>query len=155
MWLARKLEKPILKLTEEDYPENGLGECSAVTAAPTTSTSSFPRLMRTITGWPGGKDGRKRVLVFSPHPDDDVICMAGTMIRLVEQGHDVHIAYMSAEHRRLRPQRQPLCRFRQGVQQDLRPRRRAVGDGRGAHRPVPQQEARATWTARRSRRSRG
>jgi len=42
------------------------------------------------------KTGRQRVLVFSPHPDDDVISMGGTLIRLVEQGHEPHIAYMTS-----------------------------------------------------------
>jgi glucosamine-6-phosphate deaminase len=95
IWLALKLDKPILKLTDEDYGENGLGELlRARGGAYHANLNIFRRMMRTITGWPGGKEGPKRVLVFSPHPDDDVICMGGTMRRLVEQGHEVHSAYM-------------------------------------------------------------
>jgi glucosamine-6-phosphate deaminase len=52
-------------------------------------------MMKTVTGWPAGKSGSKTVLILSPHPDDDVISMAGTMARLVEQGHEVHTAYMT------------------------------------------------------------
>jgi len=95
IWLARKLNKPILKLTDEDYAENGLSELLRVCdGSYNLNIIVFRRLMNTITGWPGGKDRKRRVLVFSPHPDDDVISMAGTMSRLVEQGHKVYVAYM-------------------------------------------------------------
>ncbi len=95
IWLAKKLAKPILKLTDEDYNENGLSELThACGGAYQLNIRIFRRMMETITGWPGGKKKKYRVLVFSPHPDDDVICMAGTMTRLVEQGHQVHAAYM-------------------------------------------------------------
>ena len=96
IWLSRKLDKPILKLTDEDYGENGLIDllhhCGG--SSYDLNISVFKRLMGTITGWPGGKKRKKTVLVLSPHPDDDVICMGGTMRRLVQQGHDVHVAYM-------------------------------------------------------------
>ena len=110
IWLARKLDKPILKLTDEDYNEYGLQELVADKGpAYNINIEVFRTLQDTITGWPGGKpasskrpgDRRrpsddifpKRVIVFSPHPDDDVISMGGTLIRLVDQGHDVHVAY--------------------------------------------------------------
>jgi len=95
IWLARRLKRPILKLTDEDYAENGLAELlRARGRAYDINIRVFRRMMRTITGWPGGRESPRRVLILSPHPDDDVMCMAGTMIRLVEQGHDVHVAYM-------------------------------------------------------------
>ena len=94
IWLAKKCNKPILRLTDEDYNENGLGEVGANRKSYQLNLDVFRHLMRTITGWPGGKEGKRRVLILSPHPDDDVICMAGTMVRLCEQGHDVHTAYM-------------------------------------------------------------
>lgn len=95
IWLSRKLDRPILKLTDEDYVENGLidllhhagGTCYNL------NIDIFKRLMGTITGWPGGKAKKKKVLILSPHPDDDVICMGGTIRRFVQQGHDVHVAY--------------------------------------------------------------
>lgn len=110
IWLAHHLDKPILKLTEEDYNEAGLQDLLAAHGpAYDINLKIFRALSATITGWPGGKraanqasPGRqpmagdvfpKRVLVFSPHPDDDVISMGGTLIRLVDQGHDVHVAY--------------------------------------------------------------
>ena len=110
IWLARRLNKPILKLTDEDYNEYGLQELVADKGpAYNINIEIFRTLQDTITGWPGGKpasnrrpgDRRramddifpKRVIVFSPHPDDDVISMGGTLIRLVDQGHDVHVAY--------------------------------------------------------------
>ncbi|MBU0640331.1 MAG: glucosamine-6-phosphate deaminase [Planctomycetes bacterium] len=116
IWLARKLDKPILKLVEEDYNEHGLQELlSARGAAYNVNIEVFKSLQNTITGWPGGKPGRprfvpgkgvatengpdvypKRVLVFSPHPDDDVISMGGTLIRLCQQGHEVHVAYQTS-----------------------------------------------------------
>lgn len=95
IWLARKLDKAILKLTKEDYVENGLAGLLRVAGGSYgLNIEVFRRQMSTITGWPGGKNSPKRVLIFSPHPDDDVISMAGTMIRLIEQKHHIDIAYM-------------------------------------------------------------
>lgn len=107
VWLCQKLDKPILKLTNKDYNENGLGELLALYgSAYQANIKIFNDLQHTITGWPGGKPNAddtyrperanpfpKRVIVFSPHPDDDVISMGGTLRRLVQQGHDVHVAY--------------------------------------------------------------
>jgi glucosamine-6-phosphate deaminase len=95
IWLARKLAKPILKLTDEDYGEHGLGDLAGEKGgAYHVNLEIFRRLMGTITGWPGGKQGAQRVLILSPHPDDDVISMGGTLMRFAEQGHEVHTAYM-------------------------------------------------------------
>lgn len=107
VWLCAITQKPILKLTNKDYNENGLSELLAhYGSAYQANIKIFNDLQHTITGWPGGKPLAddtyrperampypKRVIVFSPHPDDDVISMGGTIRRLVEQGHDVHIAY--------------------------------------------------------------
>ncbi|UYZ62183.1 glucosamine-6-phosphate deaminase [Hymenobacter weizhouensis] len=111
-WLGRQLQKPILKLTDEDYNENGLSDLLAESGqglAYTINIRVFNQLQRTITGWPGGKPNAddssrperatpfpKRVLIFSPHPDDDVISMGGTLLRLVDQGHEVHVAYQTS-----------------------------------------------------------
>ena len=110
IWLSRKVNKPILKLIEEDYNNNGMAQL-AVEQGPVyqVNIDIFNQLQHTITGWPGGKpdaDGsqrperalpaKKRVVIFSPHPDDDVISMGGTFIRLVDQGHDVHVAYQTS-----------------------------------------------------------
>lgn len=106
-WLCSLLSKPILKLTNKDYNENGLSELLALYgSAYNVNIKVFNDLQHTITGWPGGKPNAddtyrperakpfpKRVLVFSPHPDDDVISMGGTLRRLVQQGHEVHVAY--------------------------------------------------------------
>ena len=110
VWLCSKVGKPILKLTYKDYIENSLGEllekCGSYDKI---NISVFNDLQHTITGWPGGKPNAddstrpapsmpypKRVVIFSPHPDDDVISMGGTFIRLVEQGHDVHVVYQTS-----------------------------------------------------------
>ena len=107
VWLCTTLNKPILKLTNKDYNENGLSELLALYgSAYNANIKVFNDLQHTITGWPGGKPNAddtyrperakpfpKRVVVFSPHPDDDVISMGGTLRRLVQQGHDVHVAY--------------------------------------------------------------
>jgi len=95
IWLAGRVEKPILKLTDEDYNENGLSDLVTERGgAYHLNIAVFRHLMGTITGWPGGKDRRRRILVFSPHPDDDVISMGGTLIRLIEQKHGVCVAHM-------------------------------------------------------------
>ena len=97
IWLSKKLKKPILKLTHEDYAENGLASLLAEHGgAYKINITVFKRMMNTITGWPGGKGADRRVLIFSPHPDDDVISMGGTLMRLAAQGHDVHVAYMTS-----------------------------------------------------------
>ena len=107
VWLCGVVQKPILKLTYKDYIENSLGELlEQGRAYDQINIDVFNDLQHTITGWPGGKPNAddstrpvssepfpKRVVVFSPHPDDDVISMGGTFIRLVQQGHDVHVAY--------------------------------------------------------------
>ncbi len=99
IWLAGKTKKPILKLTEEDYAENSLGNLiRALGRVYDINLNVFRRMMKTITGWPAGKGQSKRILILSPHPDDDVICMSGTMMRLVEQGHNVHTACMVSGH---------------------------------------------------------
>ena len=113
IWLARFLKKPILKLTDEDYNEYGLQDLLASRgSAYDINLDVFRSITETITGWPGGKPEQrrrpgdirrsgddvfpKRVLIFSPHPDDDVISMGGTLIRLVDQGHEVHVAYQTS-----------------------------------------------------------
>ena len=107
VWLCEKTKKPILKLTDKDYNDWGLGELLALYgSAYNVNIKIFNDLQHTITGWPGGKPNAddtyrperakpypKRVIVFSPHPDDDVISMGGTLKRLVDQKHDVHVAY--------------------------------------------------------------
>ena len=110
IWLSGAVGKPILKLTEEDYNNNGMAQL-AVEQGPVyqINIDIFNQVQHTITGWPGGKPGaddsqrperaepaRKRSIIFSPHPDDDVISMGGTFIRLVDQGHDVHVAYQTS-----------------------------------------------------------
>ena len=110
VWLCQTVGKPILKLTEKDYLENNLGEMlEKVGSFDKINIDVFNDLQHTITGWPGGKPNAddstrpvpaapypKTVLIFSPHPDDDVISMGGTFIRLASQGHDVHVAYQTS-----------------------------------------------------------
>ncbi len=110
VWLSQKTNKPILKLTEEDYSENHLGDLTIeYDDAYNINIKIFNRLQHTITGWPGGKPNaddshrperalpaKKRCIIFSPHPDDDVISMGGTFLRLVDQKHDVHVAYQTS-----------------------------------------------------------
>ncbi|PPK88870.1 glucosamine-6-phosphate deaminase [Neolewinella xylanilytica] len=110
IWLSRQVDKPILKLTERDYNSNGMSDLLALHgSAYDLNIRMFNQLQHTITGWPGGKPNvddsqrperkspaRKRVILFSPHPDDDVISMGGTFARLVNQGHEVHVAYQTS-----------------------------------------------------------
>jgi glucosamine-6-phosphate deaminase len=107
VWLCQKLGKPILKLTDKDYNDNGMTDLLIKKeSAYKINIKVFNDLQQTITGWPGGKPNAddtyrperakpfpKKVIIFSPHPDDDVISMGGTFLRLVEQGHEVHVAY--------------------------------------------------------------
>ena len=110
IWLANTLKKPILKLTEDDFNNHGMAQL-ALEKGPVYNINIhiFNKLQHTITGWPGGKPNAddsqrperatpavKRSLIFSPHPDDDVISMGGTFIRLVDQKHDVHVAYQTS-----------------------------------------------------------
>lgn len=107
VWLCNVTGKPILKLTNKDYADNGLQTIvDKYGSAYNANLIVFNELQHTITGWPGGKPDAddtyrperakpwpKRVVVFSPHPDDDVISMGGTIRRLVNHGHEVHVAY--------------------------------------------------------------
>ena len=110
VWLSQKTGKPILKLTDIDYNEHSLSELIIEHASSyDTNIKIFNHLQHTISGWPGGKPNaddtnrperalpaKKRVILFSPHPDDDVISMGGTFLRLVEQHHEVHVAYQTS-----------------------------------------------------------
>ena len=110
VWMCFKLNKTILKLTNHDYMEHGMGDViTEFGSAYQVNIKVFNQLQHTITGWPGGKPNAddsnrperaapfpKRAIIFSPHPDDDVISMGGTFIRLVDQGHEVHVAYQTS-----------------------------------------------------------
>ena len=110
LWLSELTNQSILKLTDKDYNNNGMsGLLSAVGNAYDLNIKMFNKMQHTITGWPAGKPNaddanrperanipKKRVIIFSPHPDDDVISMGGTFDRLVEQGHEVHVAYQTS-----------------------------------------------------------
>ncbi len=110
IWLSQKEKKPILKLTNSDYSENGMSDLvTEYDNAYGVNLKVFSKLRHTISGWPGGKPDDsnanrpetnpqfpKRVIIFSPHPDDDVISMGGTFIRLADQGHEVHVAYQTS-----------------------------------------------------------
>ena len=110
IWLCQQVHKPILKLTQADYLQHSLEELLDIAGGfNQVNIQVFNDLQHTITGWPGGKPNAddstrpvaskpfpKKVLVLSPHPDDDVISMGGTLIRLVHQGHDVHVAYQTS-----------------------------------------------------------
>ena len=110
IWLSARVNKAVLKLTDDDYNEHGLNEL-LLTRGPAYNINIdvFNQVQRTITGWPGGKPNvddsnrperatpaQKRVLIFSPHPDDDVISMGGTLLRLKEQQHELHVAYQTS-----------------------------------------------------------
>ncbi|MEI7588691.1 MAG: glucosamine-6-phosphate deaminase [Chitinophagia bacterium] len=108
--LALKLDKTVLSLTADDYKENNLADLLVLKESVyDINLQVFYMLRDTITGWPGGKPNAtipahpersaphpKKVLLFSPHPDDDIISMGGTFMRLQEQGHDVHVAYQTS-----------------------------------------------------------
>jgi len=110
VWLSLQKEKPILQLTDKDYNDSGMSDLlSMEQSSYEINIKAFNRLQHTITGWPGGKPSAddthrperavpacKRVIIFSPHPDDDVISMGGTFDRLVAQGHEVHVVYQTS-----------------------------------------------------------
>lgn len=115
IWMAKKLGKPVLKLVDEDYNENGVGELlTAAGPAYQVNIRVFNRLQHTITGWPGGKPGAedthrperalphsKRVLILSPEPHDAFVGMGGTIERLIEQGHQVRLAIQTSGNLRV------------------------------------------------------
>ncbi len=108
--MALKLGKPVLSLSTADYNESGLSDLLIEKGdAYEINLQVFYLLRDSITGWPGGKPGNplpnhpernepdhKRCLILSPHPDDDIISMGGTFMRLHSQGHDVHVAYQTS-----------------------------------------------------------
>lgn len=118
VWLSVSHNKSVLKLTDKDYNNNGMASLLVEQgSAYLLNINMFNKLQHTITGWPGGKPNaddssrperakpaKKRILVFSPHPNDDTIGMGGTIDRLVEQGHEVHIAYQTSGSNGVSPQ---------------------------------------------------
>jgi glucosamine-6-phosphate deaminase len=110
VWLCEKVNKPVLKLNDKHYNDHGMsGLLAEEGPAYDLNIKMFNKIQRTITGWPGGKPNaddlnrperampaKKKVLIFSPHPDDDVISMGGTLDRLIEQGHEVYVAYQTS-----------------------------------------------------------
>ena len=108
--LSLQLKKPVLSLTNIDYNDNGLSELLVERGdAYEINLQVFYLLRDSITGWPGGKPTEqrirhpersnpfpKKVVLFSPHPDDDIISMGGTFMRLHDQGHEVHLAYQTS-----------------------------------------------------------
>ncbi len=108
--LALKLKKPVLSLTNHDYNDNGLSDLLVDKGdAYEINLQVFYLLRDSITGWPGGKTTElrnthperhtpypKKCIIFSPHPDDDIISMGGTFMRLHDQGHEVHVAYQTS-----------------------------------------------------------
>jgi glucosamine-6-phosphate deaminase len=110
VWLCQKVNKPILKLTNKDYNDHHMNDLvTEVGTGYDINIKVFNELQNTITGWPGGKPNaddsrrperakpaKKKAIIFSPHPDDDVISMGGTFIRLADQGHEVHVAYQTS-----------------------------------------------------------
>lgn len=115
VWMARKIDKPVLKLIDEDYNENGMADVLAEHGgAYDVNIGVFNQLQHTITGWPGGKPGaddgnrperanprNKRILVFSPEPQDAVVAMGGTLERLVQQGHEVTLVCQTSGNLRV------------------------------------------------------
>ncbi|SHG35332.1 glucosamine-6-phosphate deaminase [Flavobacterium segetis] len=110
VWLCQNTNQSILKLTDRDYNNNGMSDLLASgTSAYDLNINMFNVLQHTITGWPGGKPNtddsnrperanpaKKRIILFSPHPDDDVISMGGTFAKLIKQGHEVHVVYQTS-----------------------------------------------------------
>ncbi len=109
VWLCTLTGKSILSLTDKDYNDNGMSGLLALQDSYDLNIRMFNKLQHTISGWPGGKPNaddtnrperaepaKKRVIIFSPHPDDDVISMGGTFDRLIDQGHDVHVAFQTS-----------------------------------------------------------
>jgi len=108
--MALKFKKPVLSLTNKDYNEYGLGDLLVEKGdAYEINLQAYYMLRDSITGWPGGKPNAnipghpersipypKKVVIFSPHPDDDIISMGGTFQRLHDQGHDVHVVYQTS-----------------------------------------------------------
>jgi glucosamine-6-phosphate deaminase len=96
IWLSLEVGKGLLKLSEDDFREHELHELLREHGpAQRLGRRVFDELMGTICTNPAGTQPQI-VLVFSPHPDDDAISMGGTLIRLVEQGHHVYVAYMTS-----------------------------------------------------------
>jgi glucosamine-6-phosphate deaminase len=111
LWLAEKVQKPILKLVDADYTEHGMADLLTERGARAydINIEVFNAMQRTITGWPGGKPNAddshrperaaphpKRVMVLAPEPQDDVLCLGGTLNRLIRQGHDVRVVYLTS-----------------------------------------------------------
>lgn len=96
IWLSNEVGKPLLKLETDDFLHNHLHQLiHKYGSVAQIRQRVFDGLLEGICTRPAGTDPQ-RVIVFSPHPDDDVISMGGTLITLADQGHEVYIAYMTS-----------------------------------------------------------
>ena len=97
IWLSTTLKKSISKLVADDYEKNGLYQLLEENPNIMDLNSEVMEYLRSkITDFPAGKTNSKKILIFSPHPDDDVICMGGTMRKLINAGHQVYVAYQTS-----------------------------------------------------------
>ena len=96
IWLSRRIETPLLRLTTHDFRENHLGNLiAAYDSVDRLTKSVFARLAAKVRDnelLPAGR----RVIVFSPHPDDDVISMGGMLRKLHENRNEITVAYMTS-----------------------------------------------------------
>ncbi len=110
VWLTGRVEKPILKLVDEDYAKHSLSDLiTGHGPAYNLNVAVFNEVQHAITGWPGGKPGAddstrperaapasKRILVLGAEPLDAERSMGGTLHRLMDQGHEVTLAYLTS-----------------------------------------------------------
>ncbi|MFN3596036.1 MAG: glucosamine-6-phosphate deaminase [Rubricoccaceae bacterium] len=95
IWLSKTVGKAILRLDASDFQRNHLHDLvHAYGSVDTLCREVFEDLRRRVL-YADGLPRRERVIVFSPHPDDDVISMGGMLSRLVANENDVTVAYMT------------------------------------------------------------
>jgi glucosamine-6-phosphate deaminase len=96
VWLSEQVGRGILKLTQRDYAEHKLSSLVARYGTPgAVNGEVFNTLGAKIRGKSKLPRG-KRIICFSPHPDDDVISMGGILRKLVENENEITVAYMTS-----------------------------------------------------------
>ena len=95
-WLSQTVGKAILRLSTADYRDNHLSSLlNRFGSADSSNGVIFSQLISKIRV-PSTLPAQRKMIVFSPHPDDDVISMGGTLRKLVDNGNDITVAYQTS-----------------------------------------------------------
>jgi len=96
IWLSQQTGNAILKLTQRDYADHGMSSLVSKFGSPGAVNGTVFNLLGAKIRGKSKLPSGKRIICFSPHPDDDVISMGGILRKLVENENRITVAYMTS-----------------------------------------------------------